>query len=114
MYVDKFIIVVSNRTHSGLPKKVTFEPFEKEINQYKDKADIVYFDPYISKFKDCKIIMEGEKELTKKLLESSDIVIITTAHTNIDYKFVVDNAKIVFDTKNVTKEINKKDNVYVL
>ena len=77
-------------------------------------ADIVYFDPYISKFKDGKIIMEGEKELTKKLLESSDIVIITTAHTNIDYKFVVDNAKIVFDTKNVTKEINKKDNVYVL
>ena len=77
-------------------------------------ADIVYFDPYISKFKDGKIIMEGEKELTKKLLESSDIVIITTAHTNVDYKFVVDNAKIVFDTKNVTKEINKKDNVYVL
>jgi len=50
-YVDKFIIVVSNRTYSGLPKKVTFEPFEKEINQYKDKADIVYFDNICNKEK---------------------------------------------------------------
>ena len=77
-------------------------------------ADIKYYDPYISKFKDGKLTMEGEKELTKSLIESSDIVIITTSHTNVDYKFVVDNAKIVFDTKNVTKDISKKDNVYML
>ncbi len=77
-------------------------------------ADIKYYDPYISKFKDGKLTMEGEKELTKSLIESSDIVIITTAHTNVDYKFVCDNAKIVFDTKNVTKEISIKKNIYVL
>lgn len=77
-------------------------------------ANIVYYDPYISKFKDGKLTMEGEKELTKDLLQSSDIVIITTAHTNVDYKFVVDNAKIVFDTKNVTKEVIKRDNIIVL
>ena len=76
-------------------------------------ADIKYYDPYISKFKDGKLMMEGEKELTKELLESSDIVIITTAHTNVDYKFVCDNSKIVFDTKNVTKNI-ENDNVEVL
>lgn len=83
----------------------------EELN--KVGADIKYYDPYISKFKDGKLMMEGEKELTKELLESSDIVIITTAHTNVDYKFVCDNAKIVFDTKNVTKNI-ENDNVEVL
>ena len=77
-------------------------------------ADIKYYDPYISKFKDGGLTMEGEKELTKELLESSDIVIITTAHTNVDYKFVCDDAEIVFDTKNVTKSINKRNNVFVL
>ena len=77
-------------------------------------TDIKYYDPYISKFKDGELTMEGEKELTKSLIESSDIVIITTAHTNVDYKFVVDNAKIVFDTKNVTKEVIKRDNIIVL
>ena len=77
-------------------------------------ADIKYYDPYISKFKDGELTMEGEKELTKSLIELSDIVIITTAHTNVDYKFVVDNAKIVFDTKNVTKEIINRENIYIL
>ena len=77
-------------------------------------ADIKYYDSYISKFKDGKLTMEGEKELTKSLIESSDIVIITTAHTNVDYKFVCDNAKVVFDTKNVTKTISNKKNIYVL
>ena len=77
-------------------------------------ANVKYYDPYISKFKDGKLTMEGVKELTKSLIESSDIVIITTAHTNVDYKFVVDNAKIVFDTKNVTKEIINRENIYIL
>ena len=77
-------------------------------------ADIKYYDPYISKFKDGELTIEGEKELTKGLLESSDIVIITTAHTNVDYKFVCDNAKVVFDTKNVTKGITDKNSVYLL
>lgn len=84
----------------------------EELN--KVGATIVYYDPYVKKFKNRNLIMEGQKELTKELIESSDVVIITTAHTNVDYKFVCDNAKIVFDTKNVTKEISNKNNVYVL
>ena len=42
-YLDKFIIVVSNQTHSLQPKNVTFDLFKKELEQYKDKIDIVYF-----------------------------------------------------------------------
>ena len=42
-YVDKFIIVVSNMTHSGLPKNITFKSFEKDIQPYMDKVDIVNF-----------------------------------------------------------------------
>ena len=43
-YVDKFIIVFSNATYTGIPQNLTFEPFEKEIKQYMDKVDIAYFD----------------------------------------------------------------------
>lgn len=77
-------------------------------------ADISYYDPYVSKFKKGDLNMTSEKDLTKDLLLSKDIVIVTTAHSNVDYKFVIDNAKIVFDTKNVTKELDKKDNIFVL
>ena len=69
-------------------------------------ANITYYDPYVSKFKKGALSMASEKELTKELLASNDIIIITTAHTNVDYKFVCENAKIVFDTKNVTKNFN--------
>ena len=57
--------------------------------------------------------MTSEKELTKDLLDSQDLVLITTAHTNIDYKFVADNSKVIFDTKNVSKNI-KSNNIELL
>ena len=43
-YVDKFIFLVSNRTFSGLPKNISFSPFEERIKPYMKKIDIVYFD----------------------------------------------------------------------
>lgn len=76
-------------------------------------ADISYYDPYVSKFKKGNLSMESEKELTKDLLSSKDIVIVTTAHTNVDYKFVADNAKLVFDTKNVMHKYDNS-NIFVL
>ena len=43
-YVDKFIIVISNKTHAGLPRNNTFKSFEKDIQRYMDKVDLVDFD----------------------------------------------------------------------
>ena len=38
--------------------------------------------------------------------EQLDAVIITTAHTQIDYKRVVSEAKLVVDTRNATKNVD--------
>ena len=43
-YIDKFIIVISNITHSGNPKNITFSPYEQNIEKFMDKVDIVFFD----------------------------------------------------------------------
>jgi len=43
-YVDKFIIVTSNKTYSGLSKNITFKSFEQNIQPYMNKVDIVNFD----------------------------------------------------------------------
>ena len=77
-------------------------------------ADITYYDPYVSKFKKGNLSMTSEKELTRDLLSSKDIVIVTTAHTDVDYKFVAENAKLVFDTKNIMKDLNKNERIHVL
>ena len=39
-YVDKFIIIVSNTTYSGVQKNVTFKSFEQNIHPYLNKVDI--------------------------------------------------------------------------
>ena len=58
--------------------------------------------------------MESEPALTKELLESADLVMVTAAHTNVDYQLVADTAKAVFDTKNAMKNIINRENIEVL
>lgn len=77
-------------------------------------AEVKYYDPWISSFKEGNLIMHGEKELTEKLLAEADLVMITAAHSNVDYEFVQRHAKLIFDTKNVMKNISERSNIEVL
>ena len=48
-YVDKFIIVIANITHSNIPKDFSFKPYEENIRPYLKKVDIVTFDNICNK-----------------------------------------------------------------
>lgn len=85
----------------------------------KKEAKVMYHDPY------CPKIVRGGKtfyseELTAELVRSSDIALIVAGHKNkIDYKLIVDNAAIVFDTKNIISKTlgvsaYKYDNIALL
>ena len=80
----------------------------------KEGAHIRFYDPYVPRYRYKGQWNEGETELTAALLEAADIVVITTAHTNVDYSFVQQHARAVFDTKNVTKALTARDNIEVL
>jgi UDP-N-acetyl-D-glucosamine dehydrogenase len=41
-------------------------------------------------------------------------VVVTAAHTNVDYDFVQRHAPAVFDTKNVMKAVAVRTNIEVL
>ena len=84
----------------------------EELN--KVGADVKYFDPWVSEFKENGVSMKVEPELTEKLLSDADIVLVTAAHTNVDYDFVQKHAKAVFDTKNAMKNVKNRDNIEVL
>lgn len=71
-----------------------------------DGAKVSYHDPYIPKFRSGDLTMDSQ-DLTEELLRSQDLVIITTDHSNIDYQWVVANAKHVFDTRNATKGVRE-------
>ena len=80
----------------------------------KNGSKVSYYDPLIKAFKNNNLSMEGLLYLTQEVIESSDIVVIATAHTKVDYKLVQNYAKAIFDTKNVMKNIFPRDNIEVL
>ena len=77
-------------------------------------ANVTFYDPWVSTYKFKGKVHQGKKEFTKELLETADIVVVTTAHTNVDYDFVQKYSKIVFDTKNAMKNVVFRDNVELL
>ena len=90
-------------------------PAIKVIEEFKHKgANICFFDPYIREYKYNGILYEGLTELNENDLKNSDLVVITTAHTSIDYKFIQKNAKLIFDTKNVMKDFSERQKIIVL
>lgn len=80
----------------------------------KEGAEVVFFDPYIAKYTKNDAVKKGEPELSAALIESVDLVIVTTAHKNVDYNFLQEHAKVIFDTKNVMKDIDKRKNIILL
>ncbi|SDD99402.1 UDP-N-acetyl-D-glucosamine dehydrogenase [Bhargavaea beijingensis] len=77
-------------------------------------AEVRFFDPYVSNYNYKGKSKNGENELTTELLRNVDLVVITTAHSNVDYNFVQKNSKYIFDTKNALKHINNRENIELL
>ena len=77
-------------------------------------AEVVYFDPWVRQYKYKGQVRDSEPELTKELVEGADLVMVTAAHTNVDYKLVQQHAKAIFDTKNVMKNMKNRENIEVL
>ena len=80
----------------------------------KEGATVSFYDPFILEYKEHGVVKKGETSLTAELIESSDLVIVTTAHTNVDYSLVQKHAKAIFDTKNAMKTINERKNIELL
>lgn len=79
----------------------------------KNGADLIVNDPYcpISKYKG-KIYNSVE---WTEVIDDSDIVVITTNHSCYDYESIVSRAKVIYDTRNATKNvINNRDKIYKL
>lgn len=77
-------------------------------------ADVEFFDPYISSFKENGIVMEGIPSIDEDIIAQYDLVMITCGHTNVDYDMIQKNAKAIFDTKNVMQDIANRENIEVL
>lgn len=90
-------------------------PAIRVINELeKEAADVVYYDPYVAEYHDNGITKQSEPELTAELISEADLLLVTTAHTAVDYDFVQQHAKVIFDTKNAMKNVKNRDNIELL
>lgn len=67
-------------------------------------AKVQYYDPYIKSF-DLNGKTFRSVDLTSEAISNADIVVISVDHSIVNYKTVVNHAKIVYDTRNATEGI---------
>jgi UDP-N-acetyl-D-glucosamine dehydrogenase len=78
-------------------------------------AQVIYNDPYVQTVR-----LEGDKiakstDLSSQMLTGLDCVTIVTDHSDYDYQWIVDKAKLVVDTRNATKKVTRgREKIYSL
>ena len=72
-------------------------------------ATVIYNDPFFEEIpsgRKGKFNLKSE-ELTEKLLQKIDCVLIAAAHSCYDYKWIVKHAPLVIDTRNATRDVRE-------
>ncbi|QAA76357.1 MAG: nucleotide sugar dehydrogenase [Candidatus Bipolaricaulis sibiricus] len=77
-------------------------------------AAVAYHDPYIPRLRGAGLDLDSVP-LTVDELQKSDLVVVATDHSSVDYGFVVSHARHVLDTRNATRGVAKgRDRITLL
>lgn len=77
-------------------------------------AETEYYDPFVPRCRYQGQWYSSLSELTPRVIGGFDIVVVTTAHTGVDYAMVSEAGVPVFDCKNVMKDLVNRRNIEVL
>ena len=80
----------------------------------REHASVDYYDPWILEYKYKGKTHCGIKTINPVTIANYDLIIITAAHSNVDYDMIQKNARAIFDTRNAMKLIQNRDNIEVL
>lgn len=80
----------------------------------KDGALVKYYDPFISEYNYKGSSKKGLPYIDNDIISVNDLVIVTTAHTTVDYDLVAGVDVPIFDTKNAMKTVKYRDNIELL
>jgi UDP-N-acetyl-D-glucosamine dehydrogenase len=93
-------------------------PAERVIELLLERgAKVTYHDPFVPEFRIGDDVFRRDRTvlrsvpLTRSALRQSDVVVIVTAHSQVDYGSVVENAPLVVDSANATKGLGHMDKI---
>ncbi|SYZ74790.1 UDP-N-acetyl-D-glucosamine 6-dehydrogenase [Candidatus Zixiibacteriota bacterium] len=69
-------------------------------------AKVIYNDPHVPQIIWKDGILKSTK-LTADLLKKIDLAVIVTDHKAYDYQWIVDNTRLIFDTRNAAKKVQR-------
>lgn len=121
------ILRKSGKRLKGSKVLVLGASYKKDINDLREspaldvmkilsgkKVNWLYSDNYIP-YLDIHGLRSQSVKLSPELVKEQDLVIILTDHSDVDYKMVVKNAKVIFDTRNITGKLGLKSvNIFKL
>ncbi len=70
----------------------------------KKGAVVIYHDPYIPELEGASFFLKSVR-LTSSLLKAQDAVLVLTDHSSFDWEEIIPKCKILFDTRNATKNV---------
>lgn len=76
-------------------------------------ASVQYSDPFVSQIEINNQILT-DTPLTPSIITDADCILIITHHKQFDYEAIIRNAKLVVDTRNITRPLASLGNVYYL
>lgn len=80
----------------------------------KQEAVVDYFDQHVPVVTYKNIDIKSLPSINDSVLSAYDLVVILTAHTDVDYQFVLDHSSFVFDAKNATRNCKEHSRLEVL
>ncbi len=119
--IDKIIRVLEHTGKSLSAAKIAVlgVSYKKDVGDYRESpavsiihllkkrgALVRFHDPYVTEIHEDGFSLDGH-EMSAELLSSSDVTLILTDHSSVDYDFVVNHSKVVFDTRNITKKVRQ-------
>ena len=101
--------------------------YKQDIDDYRESPAVLvveklqqrgalvdYYDPFVPRYWHGGQWFQRLEMLDKETVRQYDLVVITTAHTKVDYDMVSSCGVPVFDCKNVCKNIQNRENIEVL
>jgi len=76
-------------------------------------AEVTYHDPHVPHFQEHGLDMTCVP-LTPEVVRNSDLVLVLTNHSAVDYSMVAKEAKVVFDTRNAMRQVNEHNEKIIL
>ena len=77
-------------------------------------ADVAYHDPHVDSLRlEDNVVLKTE-EYSAELLSNADCVVIVTNHSDYDWQHIVDNSKLIVDTRRATKSVKTETPIVLL